>query len=496
MADWRHYNKSMKTTGKPMRGQYERIKPKDDMMPEECGVFGMFAADAQFDPAEAAYVGLYALQHRGQESAGIAVLKGNDIVSHKGMGLCAEVFRESLSGLLGGRMAIGHVRYSTTGGSELCNAQPLVMSCRGGKMAIAHNGNLINSAVLREKLEQRGAIFQTAIDTEIIAALVARSGPGMVEAIRNMMRVVRGSYALVMMTQNELIAVRDPMGIRPIALGRLEGSYVVASESCAFDAMDAEFIRDLRPGEIVVADRNGLRSYCGESAPDTASCIFEYVYFARPDSEIDGISVYRAREQMGIMLANANPVEADLVGGVPDSATPAASGYAARSGIPFTKALAKNRYVGRTFIQPSQALRERGVKLKLNAIKRNIHGKRLVLVDDSIVRGTTSKKIVEMLRLAGAREVHMQISSPPVVCPCFFGIDTPSHEQLIGSQNSVEEIRRIIGADTLHYLTIEDLLKTVEGAACNFCTGCFDGRYPLDIKGELKEAEKLDALLL
>lgn len=472
---------------------YERWKPKDDVMAEECGVFGIFMDDRRYDPAEAAYLGLYALQHRGQESAGISITDGRDIKFHKGMGLCSEVFKDNLGKILGGNIGIGHVRYSTTGDSKADNAQPLVMSYRGGRLALAHNGNLINSRVLREKLEDEGAIFQTTLDTEVMASLIARqSRQGMVKAITAMMKVVRGSYALVIMTQEELIAVRDPLGIRPLALGKLDNSYVVASESCAFDTIDAEFVRDVRPGEILVVNKDGLRSYQAQSSMETALCVFEYVYFARPDSDIDGISVYRSRENMGIKLAQAFPIDADLVSDVPDSATPAASGYAAESGIPYAKALAKNRYVGRTFIQPSQALRERGVKLKLNAMKRNVHGKRLILIDDSIVRGTTSRKIVEMLRLAGAREVHMMISSPPVVCPCFFGIDTPSHDQLVGSKNSIEEIRKIIGADTLNYLSIKDLLKTVEGAGCNFCAGCFNGIYPIDMKKALKEAEALD----
>lgn len=472
---------------------YERIKPDDDTMKEECGVFGIFMDDNRYDPAEATYLGLYALQHRGQESAGIAVSDGKEIKYKRGMGLCAEVFRDGLETILGGHIGIGHVRYSTTGMSHASNAQPLVMSYRSGSVAIAHNGNIVNAGMLRSKLEAEGAIFRTDLDTEVMATLLARfSQNGTLGAIERMMKVMRGSYGLVIMTQEELIAVRDPLGIRPLALGKLENSYVVASESCAFDTIDAEFIRDIHPGEIVVINKDGLKSYQALSSMTTSLCVFEYVYFARPDSDIDGISVYRSREEMGIRLAQAFPVEADLVSGVPDSATPAASGYATKSGIPFTKALAKNRYVGRTFIQPSQALRERGVKLKLNAMKRNVHGKRLILVDDSIVRGTTSKKIVEMLRLAGAREVHMQISSPPVICPCFFGIDTPSHEQLIGSKNSIDQIRKIIGADSLHYLTIEDLLKSVEGAGCNFCTGCFDGNYPIDIKEAIKETEKMD----
>lgn len=477
--------------------EYERWKPQDDVMPEECGVFGIFTDDRRYDPAEATYLGLYALQHRGQESAGIAVSDGKGIKFHKGMGLCSEVFKDNLGPLLGGYIGIGHVRYSTTGDSMADNAQPLVMSYRGGKFAMAHNGNLINNTVLREKLEDEGTVFQTTIDTEVMANLIARySKHGMLKAISAMMKVVRGAYALVIMTQDELIAVRDPQGIRPLALGKLDNSYVVASESCAFDAIDAEFVRDIRPGEIIVINKNGLKSYQAQSAMDTALCVFEYVYFARPDSDIDGISVYRSRENMGTRLAQAFPIDADLVSDVPDSATPAASGYAAESGIPYAKALAKNRYVGRTFIQPSQALRERGVKLKLNAIKRNVHGKKLILIDDSIVRGTTSRKIVEMLRLAGAREVHMLISSPPVICPCFFGIDTPSHDQLVGSKNSVEEIRKIIGADTLHYLSIGDLLKTVEGAGCNFCAGCFNGRYPVDIRRALKETETMDLMTI
>ena len=472
---------------------YERIKPRNDSMQEECGVFGIYMNDDAYDPAEAAYLGLYALQHRGQESAGIAVAKEGEILQYKGMGLCAEVFRDSLSKIAGGKLAIGHVRYSTTGESKLTNCQPLVISYRSGKLAIAHNGNLVNTEVLRRRLEEQGAIFQTTLDTEVMAALIARySKEGLLPAIRKMMTLAKGAYALTIMTEDTLIGVRDPKGIRPLALGKLDNNYVLASESCAFDAMDAEFVRDIRPGEIVMINKDGLKSYTGVQSSETALCVFEYVYFARPDSDIDGISVYKAREAMGTRLAQRFPVDADLVADVPDSATPSASGYAAQSGIPYTKALAKNRYVGRTFIQPSQSLRERGVKLKLNAIKRNVHGKKLVLIDDSIVRGTTSKKIVEMLRLAGAREVHMMISSPPVKYPCFFGIDTPSHEQLIGAKKSVDEICRQIGADSLHYLTIEDLLKTVEGAGCNFCVGCFNGKYPVDIERANKESETVE----
>lgn len=473
--------------------EYERIKPDEDVMHEECGVFGIYMNDKTYDPAEAAYLGLYALQHRGQESAGIAVADGSDIRVHKGMGLCAEVFRDSLSNIAGGKIAVGHVRYSTCGDSEAENCQPIVLSYRKGKIAMAHNGNLINCDILRDRLVDKGMIFQTTLDTEVMAALIARfSKFGLIESITRMMKMVRGAYALTIMTENALIGVRDPKGVRPLALGKLDDNYVLASESCAFDAIDAEFVRDIRPGEIVMIDKDGLKSFQAEASRETALCIFEYVYFARPDSDIDGISVYRSREAMGVRLAKAYPVCADLVGGVPDSATPAATGYAAQSGIPFAKLLAKNRYVGRTFIQPSQSLRERGVKLKLNAMKRIVHGKKLVLVDDSIVRGTTSKKIVEMLRLAGAREVHMMISSPPVKYPCYFGIDTPSHEELIGAKKSVDEIRRVIGADSLNYLTVDDLLKTVEGAGCNFCVGCFNGEYPVNIQKANKETEEMD----
>ena len=441
--------------------------------------------------AEAAYYGLFALQHRGQESAGIAISRGGKIDYHKDMGLVAEVFKNEIEKLSGAQAAIGHVRYSTTGDSQLANAQPLVISSRKGQIALAHNGNLINAKELRDDLEDAGAIFQTSIDTEVIASLIAKHREeNIVEAIQKTMEMLRGSYALVIMTDDMVIGVRDPKGIRPLALGKLDNSFVFASESCAFDTIGAEFVRDLRPGEIVVVDKKGLKSYQGAHANETALCIFEYVYFARPDSDIDGISVHKARERAGARLAMAYPVDADIVAGVPDSARPAAMGYADKSGIPYKKALAKNRYVGRTFIQPGQGKREIGVNVKLNPLKRNVRGKRVILVDDSIVRGTTSKRIVEMLKLAGAKEVHMQISSPPIKFPCFFGIDTPSHDQLIGAKNSVEEIRRLIGADSLNYLSIEDLLKTVEGAACNFCVGCFNGEYPENVESMLKCGKK------
>ncbi|NLG37540.1 MAG: amidophosphoribosyltransferase [Clostridiales bacterium] len=461
---------------------FEWIKPRHDRMPEECGVVGMY--DAGGAPvSEALYYGLYALQHRGQESAGIALSDGRGIRYHKAMGLVTECFSEgaTLKNLGNGSIGIGHVRYSTAGSSQVVNAQPLVVRYKNGTMALAHNGNLINAQHIRGILERRGVISQTALDTEVIANLIARfSGDDIVGAIRRTMEYIRGAYSLVIMTETQLIGVRDPGGVRPLALGRLGDAYMIASESCAFDAVGADFIRDLRPGEIVVVDRSGLRSIQTETPPQSHLCIFEFVYFARTDSVIDGVSVYQARENAGRLLARSAGVEADMVSGVPDSAITAAIGYSKESGIPYGEGLAKNRYVGRTFIQPQQSRRETGVRIKLNALRKNVQGKRVVLVDDSIVRGTTSRKIVEMLRCAGAREVHMLISSPPVVYPCFFGIDTPDREQLIGARNSVEQIRAKIGADTLCYLPIEDLLKTVDGAVCGFCQGCFNSEYPLD----------------
>jgi len=475
----------------PERLIYERLKPGDDALREECGIFGIYNADGSVESAECAYYGLIALQHRGQESAGIAVSRGGRIDYEKGMGLVAEVFKGGLEKLSGAKAAVGHVRYSTTGDSMLANAQPLVISSKSGQIALAHNGNLINAKELRQELENSGAIFQTTIDSEIIASLIAKnSAGGIVEAIKTTMGILKGSYALVIMTPDKLIGVRGPKGIRPIALGKINGNFVFASESCAFDTIGAEFVRDLRPGEIVCVDGDGLKSYQGPRSEETSLCIFEYVYFARPDSDIDGISVYKARERAGELLAAAYPVDVDMIAEVPDSATPAALGYAAKSRIPYKKALEKNRYVGRTFIQPFQDKREIGVNLKLAPLRRNVRGKKIVLVDDSIVRGTTSKRIIEMIKLAGAKEVHMRISSPPIISPCFFGIDTPSHDQLIGATNTVEEIRKLIGADSLHYLSIGDLLRTVEGAACNFCTGCFGGEYPQDVGDLLKNARK------
>ena len=451
-----------------------------DKLHEECGVFGIYDNDG-LDVVASVYHGLYALQHRGQESGGIAVSDGREIRQYRNLGLIPEVFDEETLAQLRGHIAIGHVRYSTFGDKNVVNAQPLVARCKIGTLALAHNGNLVNAASLRRRLEDAGAIFQTSVDTEVILNLIARmSARGLDEAIVRMMQTVRGSYALVLLTERALIGIRDPYGIRPLCLGRLGESYVLASESCALDAVGAEFVRDVRPGEVVVIDENGLRSFHVPAPLQSRLCVFEFVYFARPDSVIDGVSVYAARKAAGRRLAMGDDVQADMVIGVPDSALPAAIGYAEQSGIPYGEGLAKNRYVGRTFIKPNQGMREIGVRTKLNALARNVRGKRLVLVDDSIVRGTTSRKIVEMLRTAGAREVHMRISSPPVLNPCYFGIDIATSEELIGHGRSVEGICASIGADSLRFLPESELLKTVEGSGCGFCTGCFDGSYPVN----------------
>ena len=434
------------------------IKERGDRMEEACGVFGIYAQDEAINVAEAAYYGLFALQHRGQESAGIAVADGKGIKHYRNLGLVPEVFDEEILHGLTGHISIGHVRYSTFGGKDVINAQPLVARCKIGMLALAHNGNLVNADALRSQMEDDGAIFQTTVDTEVILGLIAReSSKGLIEAVRSMMEKVRGSYALVLLAKDKLIGIRDPYGIRPLCLGRVGSSFVLASESCALDAVGAEFVRDVQPGEIVV---------------------------------IDGINVYQSRVEAGKRLAVGDDVQADMVIGVPDSALAAAMGYAQQSGIPYGDGLAKNRYVGRTFIQPEQGMRELGVRTKLNALTRNVRGKRLILVDDSIVRGTTSRKIVEMLRTAGAKEVHMRISSPSVLNPCYFGIDTATSEELIGHSRSVEEICRFIGADSLKFLSLPDLLKTVAGSGCQFCTGCFDGDYPIDPEtGEMKDIE-------
>ena len=447
---------------------------------EECGVFGVYSSENR-DVAGTVYYGLYALQHRGQESCGIAVAFADRITYHKGMGLVPEVFTpENLAKLPEGDIAIGHVRYSTTGSSQLLNAQPVVFTGKCGKMALAHNGNLTNTARLRERLVSENAVFQTAIDSEVMAVLINRLSDGdILNGVRRACPHFAGAYALVLMTADKLIAVRDPYGIRPLCIGIRDDDVMIASESCALDAVGAKFLRDVEPGEIVVVDSGGISSHMMDDIPEGGRmCIFEYVYFARSDSVIDGCSVYRARQEAGRLLAECCGADADIVSGVPDSANVAARAYSAASGIPFAEALAKNRYVGRTFIQPEQSLRENGIGVKLNAIRANIEGKRIVLVDDSIVRGTTMRKIVKLLREACAREVHVRVCSPAVVHPCHLGIDIRSRSQLIGAGRSEEQIAELIGADSVRYLPAEQLVRACGDCRLGFCLGCFNGEYP------------------
>jgi len=450
----------------------------DDKPKEECGVFGIYAPDQEV--ARLTYYGLYALQHRGQESAGIAVSDGRNISVHKGMGLVSEVFSDSIVDRLKGKMAIGHVRYSTTGSSLLSNAQPLVVHYQKGMMALAHNGNLTNALELREELGKNGAVFQTTIDSEVIINLITRYRRDSLEdALVKTMMDLRGAYALVIMAEDKLFGLRDPHGVRPLCIGRMGDRYCLASESCALDTIGAEFIRDVEPGEIVIIDEEGLQSRQGFTRTDRSSCAFEYIYFARPDSTIDQLNVSESRRQMGIELARECPIDADIVIAVPDSGTASALGYATALGIPFGEGLIKNRYVGRTFIQPTQAMREVGVRLKLNANTSVLKDKRVVMIDDSIVRGTTSCKLVDMVKKAGAKEVHFLISSPPVAYPCYYGIDTAEREKLIANQLDVEGIRDFIGADSLHYISEEALLRAL--GTETVCLACFNGKYPIPV---------------
>jgi len=447
---------------------------------EECGVFGIYSQESS-NVANTVYYGLYALQHRGQESCGIAVSYANKISYYKGMGLVADVFADGmLEKLPEGDIAIGHVRYSTTGASQLLNAQPVVFTGKCGKVAVAHNGNLTNTKQLRDELISQNAVFQTTIDSEVIAILINSLSDGdIITGIKRACAKFKGSYALVIMTTDKLIAVRDPHGIRPLCIGTIDGDVVAASETCALDAVGANFLRDVKPGEIVVVDSEGIHSHMMDGVPAKSSmCIFEYVYFARHDSVMEGYSVYEARKLAGKLLAKNYPVEADLVSGVPDSGNVAARGYAEESGIPFVEALARNRYVGRTFIQPDQSQRENSLSVKMNALRGNVRGKRIVLIDDSIVRGTTMRKIIKMLRDAGAKEVHIRICSPVIKHPCHFGIDIQTYSQLIGANKNEEQICESLGADSVRYLTVEQLLSTCKGANIGFCLGCFNGEYP------------------
>jgi amidophosphoribosyltransferase len=457
---------------------------------EACGVFGIysFAAD---ELAKSAYYGLFALQHRGQESAGIAVSNGEDIKYHKGMGLVNQVFDErSLQGLKG-NIAVGHVRYSTTGSSIIENAQPIVIDTRYGTIALAHNGNLINSADLRQQLKDRGISFAGTTDSEVLASMIATSGKEDFEAaLADTLKHCRGAFSLVVMTKDKLIGVRDPNGIRPLCIGKQDNAYFISSETCALDILGANFVRDVANGEIVVIDKDGLRSNTWQMEEREALCVFEYIYLARPDSVLHGRNVYEARFNMGKYLAKEHPIEADIVMPVPESGIPAAVGYAAESKIVFGEGLIKNRYVGRTFIQPSQEIRDLGVRLKLNPIRDAVRGKKVVIIDDSIVRGTTSRQIVKLVRDAGAREVHMRISSPPNLNPCFYGIDTASRAELIAANLSVEGIRKYLEADSLGYLSLKNLVRSISLPGKSLCLACLNGEYPV------KVPERMESLKL
>ena len=461
---------------------------------EECGVFGVYSSENR-TVAHTVYYGLYALQHRGQESGGIAVAFADKITYYKGMGLIPEIFANgNLDKLPEGDIAIGHVRYSTTGASQLLNAQPVVFTGKCGKMALAHNGNLTNTKQLRDELIAQNAVFQTTIDSEVMAVLINKLSDGdILKGVKLACPLFKGAYALVIMTADKLIAVRDPYGIRPLCLGTVDDDVVVASESCALDAVGANFLRDVKPGEIVVIDSNGIQSHMMENIPKkSALCIFEYVYFARHDSIIDGCSVYHARQEAGRLLAKYYEVEADIVAGVPDSANVAARAYAEKSGIPFVEALAKNRYVGRTFIQPDQRQRENSLSVKMNALRANIRGKRLIIIDDSIVRGTTMRKIIKMLRDAGAKEVHIRICSPIVKHPCHLGIDIQTYSQLIGAYRDENQICKCIGADSVRYLSVEHLVESCKKSNLNFCLGCFTGEYPYTMDDNETDKLKLE----
>ncbi|WP_314795718.1 amidophosphoribosyltransferase [uncultured Selenomonas sp.] len=455
---------------------YEKV-PK---WKEECGIYGVYSPTE--DVSEMTYLGLFALQHRGQESAGIALTDGAWIDVKKGMGLVTEVFRSELPHLDHAKIAIGHVRYATTGFSLAANAQPLRVNYAGGALALAHNGDLTNAAWIRRDLESKGTVFQTTIDSEVFVHLIARSQKATIEErILETAQKVRGAFCLTIMTENKLIGVRDPQGFRPLCIGRTEeGGWVLSSETCALDVNGASFVRDVLPGEMVVVENGALRSYRFTNGQDVASCIFEYIYFARPDSIIDGQSVHAARFEMGRVLARESGLRGDVVISVPDSGTTAATGFAYETGIPFAEGLIKNRYIGRTFIQPTQKQRDTAVKLKLSPVRSVVEGKSVIMVDDSIVRGTTSGKIVRLLRNAGAREIHVCISSPPITDPCYYGIDTSVRKELISATKSLEEIRDFIGADSLHFISIEGLRTCVPALnPDHMCYACFNNQYPV-----------------
>ncbi len=460
---------------------------ESDKLREECGVVAIYGHP---EASKLAYLSLYALQHRGQESAGIAASNGEQVQMHKAMGLVSDIFNADTLARIPGSLAIGHTRYSTTGDSALLNAQPIMVECNKGKIALAHNGNLTNALEVRAGLEQAGSIFQTTSDTEVIVHLIARSREQTLgDAMADSLRRLEGAYSLVMLTPDRIFAARDPRGFRPLVMGRISGqaahradTIVFASETCAFDLIGATYEREVKPGELVIVGPEGVHSRFYSAQQPQSSCIFEHVYFSRPDSMVFGRPVQASRDAMGRQLALESPVDADIVVPVPDSGVTAAMGFSHESGIPLQFGLIRNHYVGRTFIEPEQRVRDFGVKLKLNPVRHVLAGKRVVLIDDSIVRGTTSKKIVRMVRDAGAKEVHIRISCPPTISPCYYGVDTPSKNQLIGANKSVDEIREYIGADSLAYLSLEGLRKAAgEGEERIYCTGCYTGKYPTNI---------------
>jgi amidophosphoribosyltransferase len=462
---------------------------------EECGIFGIYAPGREV--ARVTFFGLYALQHRGQEGAGITTSDGHTTYTHKGMGLIAQVFNEENLRPLLGHLGIGHTRYSTTGSSHIRNVQPYLIETIDGPLSLAHNGNLTNALQLRQALLKRGVGLSSASDSEVIVQMLAAPAETQwnknghsdadrwIARIRAFMEVAEGAYSLTLLTRDAVYAVRDPLGLRPLCLGELDGGYVVASESCALLTIGAHYLREIEPGEVVRLDRNGVTSMVGKSSPGRALCVFEYVYFARPDSLLENQIVHDVRQRLGRQLAREAPVPADIVVGVPDSATPAAIGYSLESGLPYTEGLIKNRYIGRTFIQPDSQLRQVGVRLKYNPLTANLKGKRVVLIDDSIVRGTTVAPLLQLLREGGASEIHVRVSSPPVRHPCFMGVDMATRKELIANKLSIEEIRQQIGADSLAFLSLEGMLAAVEesqdASQCGHCTACFSGRYPINI---------------
>jgi amidophosphoribosyltransferase len=457
-----------------------------------CGVFGIYGHN---EASNLTYLGLHALQHRGQESAGIVTSDGQQLFAHRAMGLVQDCFDSEQLGKLSGRIAIGHVRYSTAGSSDLKNAQPFAVDYARGSLAVCHNGNLTNADELRAELESQGSIFQSSSDTEVLIHLVARSKESSIEdRIIDTLRRVKGAYSLLFMTEDTVVAARDPMGIRPLCLGILKDAHVIASEPTAFDLIGAEFVRDVEPGEVLVIDSSGMRSLRLPEPAPRRMCVFEYVYFARPDSHLGGRSVYEVRKSLGETLAKEHPVEADVVIPVPDSGVPSAIGYAAALKIPFEMGLIRSHYVGRTFIEPQQSIRHFGVRLKLNPVEPVLRGKRVVILDDSIVRGTTSRKIVKMVRDAGAREVHLRISSPPTQWPCYYGINTPTRRELIASSHTVDEIARYVTADSLAYLSLEGMLEAVggpNGKPDSFCHACFSGQYAVPFTATSKRQTSL-----